>query len=132
LGAFGNTTAILAPARTRLRQVLEFMDDAVDTSWLPGAAARASVRGTFEGVPFIAAQDYEATTLWVIDFSRLSTWQHVGALDDLTTRAESLHDQLVPAGNTRTLATRITAQSYASATFDDLAAARGLHVPDER
>ncbi len=131
LGAAGDSMAILTPARTNLLRALEVSVQPVDTAWLPGAAARAWVRGSFEGVPLIIAQDYEATQLWVIDFGRIGIWQHVDALDYLTTGAESLHDRLVEAGNTRTLATRITAESHASVAFDDLAAARGVLVPVE-
>ena len=122
-----DSVAILAPARTSLARELS-LETKVDVSWLPGSGARAALRGSFEGVPFIAAQEYAARTLWIVDFGRVGSWQHSGELDEVVTRADSLHDRLVPADGTSTLATRVIAETYARAILEDPTAAHGIRL----
>ena len=79
-------------------------------------------------MPFIFAQAYRATELWVIDFDRLGTWEYVGALDRLITYADLRRDQFVEVGGTREITTQITADAYASFVLAEPTAARGIRI----
>lgn len=129
-GGSPETTVILAPARTALVRELH-IDPPGDLEWLPGMGARASVRGLFEGVPYIAARPFEATELWVVDFRRIGTWQYAGALDELITHADLLRDRFVRVGDTRDFATQITADAYSRFVLEQPSAARGIRIGAE-
>jgi hypothetical protein len=130
IGGGGDSVAILAPSRGRVLRQLQ-LERPSELPWLPGAGARSLLRGTFEGVPVFAAQPADATDFWVVDFGSVGYWEYAGEFDGLMTRADLLRDQLVEAGGTRDLATRITADEYFSIAIETPAAAHGVRIPLE-